>query len=140
MFRLRFAYLVEEGEISTQDAEEFKNFIDYSSHLTFTMYLYGRLGQLPHLEGDSTYQATCRVMAKLGLDNIEIDRKTAQPYEEQFWDQYDVIMELTEQEMMNELPAFVTDPSNKAKVEALLAGRRQAAIGHDTSRKIEAAL
>lgn len=49
-------------------------------------------------------------------------------------------MELSEEEMMKELPTFVTDPTNKAKVEALLAGRRQAAIGHDTTRKIEAAL
>lgn len=96
MFKLRFAYLVEEGDISAQDAAEFQNFVDFSSHPTFTMYLYGRLGQLPHLEGDSGYQATMRVMAKLGLDNIEIDRKTAQPYEEQFWEQYDVIMELSE--------------------------------------------
>jgi hypothetical protein len=46
------------------------------------MYIYGKLGQLPQLENDSNYQATCRVMEKLGLGNITIDRKSAQPYEE----------------------------------------------------------
>ena len=62
-------------------------------------------------------------MEKLGLDHITIDKKTAQPYEEQFWEQFDTYMELSEQEMIKELPAFVTDPSNRAKVEALLAGK-----------------
>jgi len=32
-------------------------------------------------------------------------------------------MELTEEDMIKELPLFVTDPKNQAKVEALLAGR-----------------
>lgn len=49
-------------------------------------------------------------------------------------------MELREEEMHKELPSFVTDPSNQAKVEALLAGRRQAALGQDTTQKLEAGL
>lgn len=76
-------------------------------------------------------------MEKLGLDHIEIDRKSAQPYEEQFWEQYDVIQELSDEDMQSELPYFVTDPANKAKVEALIAGRRQAVLGHDQSHKLE---
>jgi hypothetical protein len=82
MFKLRFAGLVEEGEISKEDAEAFRNFVDFSSHPTMTMYLYGRLGQLPHLESDPGYQATLRVMEKLGLHLIQMDRKSAEPYEE----------------------------------------------------------
>lgn len=76
-------------------------------------------------------------MEKLGLDHIEIDRKSAQPYEEQFWEQYDVIQELTDEDMQKELPYFVTDPANQAKVEALLSGRTQAALGHDQSHRLE---
>lgn len=34
-------------------------------------------------------------------------------------------MELTEEGMMKELPLFVVDPTNKAKVEALMAGRKE---------------
>lgn len=86
MFKLRFAYLVNEGQISKEDAEHFRSFVDFSSEPTFNMYIYGRLGQLPHLEQDPGYQATLRVMEKLGLDHVEIDRKSAQPYEQQFWD------------------------------------------------------
>lgn len=136
MFKLRFSYLVQEGHISTQDAENFKQFIELANVPTFTLYLYGRLGQLPHLENDAGYQSTLRVMEKLGLHNIEINRKSAQPYEEQFWDQYDVVFELSEQEMLREIPSFVTDPSNQAKVEALVEGRR--AIAAENSRRIEA--
>lgn len=49
-------------------------------------------------------------------------------------------MELSEEEMHQELPAIVTDPSNRAKVEALLAGRRQAALEGETSQKLQASL
>ena len=38
--------------------------------------------------------------------------------------------------MMKELPAFVVDPSNRAKVEAVIEGRRQAALGQDTTLKL----
>ena len=77
-------------------------------------------------------------MEKLGLDSIEIDRKSAQPYEEQFWEQYDVIQNLSEEEMRKELPMFVTDPSNQAKVEALLAGRKNVAIPQEETHRLTA--
>lgn len=140
MFSLRFSYLVQEGQISQEDADAFRQFVDLSHAPTFNMYIYGRLGQLPHLEHDSTYQATVRVMEKLGLDHITIDRKTAQPYEEQFWEQFDTYMELNEEEMIRELPTFVTDPSNRSKVEALLAGRKKEAVGAETTERLAAAL
>lgn len=78
-------------------------------------------------------------MEALGLNRIEIDRKTAQPYEEQFWDQYDVIMELSEEGLARELPAFITDPANRAKVEALMSGRRATAIGSESTHKLASA-
>jgi protein-tyrosine-phosphatase len=74
--------------------------------------LYAKLGKLPHLQNDADFQATQRVLSKLGLDAVEIDRKTAQPYEEQFWEQYDLILDLNEEELKRELPVFITDPSN----------------------------
>ena len=49
-------------------------------------------------------------------------------------------MELSEEDMMRELPTFVIDPSNKAKVEALFAGRRREALGVENNRQIEAQL
>lgn len=69
----------------------FQRFTSLSNQPAFTTYLYAKLGKLPHLTNDADFHATSRVMEKLGLDAIEIDRKSAQPYEEQFWEQYDVI-------------------------------------------------
>lgn len=85
MFKLRVAFLVQEGEISQEDADAFRKFTSLNSQPTFSIYLYGKLGQLPHLENDAGYQATVRIMDKLGLDQIKIDRKSAEPYEQQFW-------------------------------------------------------
>ncbi len=73
-------------------------------------------------------------MEKFGLDHVEVDRKSAQPYEEQFWEQYDYVQELTEAEMRRELPNFVTDPSNRVKVEALLSGRKALPSADETQR------
>lgn len=89
-----------------------------------TTYLYARLGQISNIEQNTDYQASQRVFQKLNLDHIDIDRNSARPYEEQFWEQYDIIQELNEEEFRKDLPLLVTDPSNKAKVEALLEDRR----------------
>jgi len=59
-------------------------------------------------------------MKALGLDAIEFDRGTAEPLEHQFWNQFDSLYGLTEADMRKALPHFVTDPNNRAKVEALL--------------------
>lgn len=77
-------------------------------------------------------------MKALGLSHVEIDRKSAEPYETQFWEQYDVLFELSEEGLARELPAFVTDPANKAKVEALIAGRKGTQIGQETTHRLEA--
>ena len=44
------------------------------------------------------------------------------PLEEQFWQQFDGFFQLTESSMRKELPNFVTDPTNLAKVQALIEG------------------
>lgn len=59
-------------------------------------------------------------MEALGLNEIDMNKLTAQDYEGQFWDQFDIIMELSEEGLEDAMPYFITDPSNKAKVEALL--------------------
>ena len=74
----------------------------------------------------------------MGLGHIEFDRKTSMPYEQQFWAQFDILSELTEEKMIKEIPTFVTDPSNQAKVEALFAGRKKEAVGAEQTKKIEA--
>ncbi len=51
------------------------------------------------MESDPGYQAAVKVMDKMGLGLIELDRLTPMPYEQQFWEQFDVVMNLSENEM-----------------------------------------
>ena len=133
MFKLRFAYLVQEGKISESDAASFRNYVDFNGGASFTTYLYSQLGLIQKGED---FEASQRVLEALGLSKVEISRKTAQSYEEQFWDQFDVIFELSEDGLQREIPAFVTDPSNKAKVEALISGRKFGSVP-ETTQKLE---
>ena len=62
-----------------------------------------------------------RVLDAMDLKDIELNPSiTTMPVEEQFWHQFDGFYQLTEKSMRKELPHFVTDPANLAKVEALL--------------------
>jgi hypothetical protein len=63
-----------------------------------------------------------KVLKTMGLDAVEFNHNTAQPLEEQFWDQFDGVFNLTEAEMRSDLPLFITDPNNRARVEALIGG------------------
>ena len=130
---MHFGYLVEEGKISEADAAAFREYVGFAgANSTFTSYIYAKLGLIGKDEG---FEATSRVLEALSLHRIDVDRKSAQPYEEQFWEQYDVIMELSEDGLARELPAFVTDPTNKAKVDAIIAGRK--GFVQETSERLQ---
>lgn len=136
IFRLRFAQLCEAGEISDEDAQAFNKWVGMTGQPSFNIYIMARTGKLDHLQNDPGFQASMRVMEAMGLGSIEFDAYTARPVEEQFWEQFDGVYELTEKEMRQELDHFITDPSNRAKVEALLAG--QAAAKADETRQLTA--
>jgi len=73
---------VESGQITQEDAANFESFININNSLSFNMYIYGKEGKLPHLENDPEFQSSKKVMEKLGLSPIEIDKTTAMPYEQ----------------------------------------------------------
>lgn len=125
-FRLRFATLVQNKEISEADANAFSKWVGMTGTPTFNIYIMARTGKLDHLSGDEGFQATMKVLKAMGLDAIEFDHNSAQPLEEQFWEQFDGAYQLNEAEMRADLPVFVTDPNNRAKVEALIGGRSDA--------------
>jgi hypothetical protein len=107
--------------VSQSDADAFVKFIGLTGTPAFNTYIMARNGLLSHLDNDEGFKATIRVMDAMGLDAIEFNDKTAQPIEEQFWEQFDGVFGLTEAGLKEDLPYFVTDPSNQAKVEALFA-------------------
>lgn len=77
-----------------------------------------------------------RVMDTMGLGAVDFNHTTAMPTEEQFWQQFDGVYELTEAEMKRELPNIVTDPSNLAKVNALLEGHTQQIKAEEQTRQL----
>ena len=139
MFKVKFATLGENGDITKEDAKNFENFLDMAGVPSLNAYIFAKLGHFKHMEGDAGYEAAKKVMEKLGLSDIEFNKHTSMPYEQQFWEQFDIIMQLSEEEMMRELPLFVTDPANKSKIEAILEGRRKE-FDQESTKAISAGL
>ncbi len=111
-----------DGEgISRADAEAFNRFVGLNGSPAFNIYIMARNGKMEHLKDDAGFQATMRVLTAMGFDTVEIDHKSAQPLEEQFWEQFDGMYDLSEENMKTDLALFVTDPTNRAKVEAIIA-------------------
>jgi len=135
-FRVHFARAVEAGRISEADADAFVRFVNLNNAPSFNIYILGRTGKLDHLAHDEGYAATMRVMDTLGLNAVQFNHKSAQPVDEQFWEQYDGVYQLTVSDMRRELPNFVAEPSNRAKVEALMNG--QPALEQETTVKLAA--
>ena len=120
-FKLRFAEKVEAGIISEEDAANFTRFVGSVNHPTFSLFILAKAGKLTHLERDEGYQSTMRVLDAMDLKDIQFNpHTTSMPVEEQFWHQYDGFYQLTEKSMRKELPHFITDPANLAKVEAMI--------------------
>lgn len=120
-FRLKFAQLIDGEGITQADAEAFNKFVGMNGSPAFNIYIMARQGKLKHLAEDAGFQATMRVLTAMGFDTVEFTNKSSMPLEEQFWEQFDGMYDLSEKEMKQDLDLFVTDPNNRAKVEAILA-------------------
>lgn len=90
------------------------------------------------MENDEGYLATDRVMKAIGMQEIPMSNLTAEPFEEQFWSNFDGQFGLTEIQMREDLPYFITDPSNRMKVEALMDGRTDAALEQEETQQLAA--
>jgi len=75
-------------------------------------------------------------MTAVGMNQIEFNTKTAEPYELQFWRNLDGIYQLSEIGMKKQLPYFVTDPSNRMKVEAILQGQENAHLDAEETQTL----
>jgi len=109
------------GAISQEDHDISNKWVGMTGHPSYSLYIMARTGQLDHLNDDPGYQATLRVLNAIGFGAISFQPHTsAEPNEEAFWNQFDNIFKLSEQSMHEELPKFVTDPTNRAAVEAMM--------------------
>merc|ERR1712127_245801 len=95
-FNIAFANGVETGAISEADANAFKTFVGMQSAPCINVWIMAKSGKMDHLKDDEGFQASMRVMSALGMDAVEFNFKSAEPLEEQFWQQFDGMYELTE--------------------------------------------
>lgn len=120
VFKNTIAEACKAGKISEADHAAFDRFVGLSKTPSFNLFIMAQQGKLNHFKGDEGFEAANRVWNALGLNKIEFNSKTAEPVEEQFWQHFDLMFNITEAGMMKELPFFCVDPSNRAKVEALM--------------------
>lgn len=134
VFKSRFSVLVEDGTFSEEEARAVKGFLDMTGTPTVNLYIYAKLGHLEHLQNDDGFKATQKMFNALNLNLIEFNTNSAQPYEEQFWEQFDAVFQLTEDTMRQELPYFVTDPTDLDKVNALFKNESSQVAEETTAR------
>lgn len=114
---------IEKGTVTGEDAGAAKKFLSAGNHLSLTQYALGKLGLRPELESDEGFLACDRVLSAVGMTQIPFDTLTAEPYDCQFWANFDGQFQLTEVGMREEIPKFIADPGNRAAVEAIMEER-----------------
>mmetsp|Transcript_1807 Transcript_1807/g.1253 ORF Transcript_1807/g.1253 Transcript_1807/m.1253 type:complete len:140 (-) Transcript_1807:185-604(-) len=72
-----FANLVQEQQISQEDADAFSKFINLNNIPTVNLFIYAKQGQLKHLEGDEGFEAAKKVLKQLGIYDFELTQKSA---------------------------------------------------------------
>ena len=103
-----------------------------------TPYVLAKQGLRPDIAGSDDFAATDRVMEALGLNEISLDKTTAEDYESQFWSNFDGVYNLTEVTMREEIPYFITDTSNRMKVEAIMEGRAAEQVEAEETQQLGA--
>lgn len=129
VFKQAVAKALEAGKITESDQANFDRFVGLSKVPSFSLFILAHQGKLDHFRGDEGFEATKKVFKAIGFGKLEFNPKTAEPVEEQFWRCFDHKFNITEEGMRKALPHFCVDPSNRAKVEALL-GHEHEKIAH----------
>jgi len=126
---------VTDGSVSSEDAAAAQRFLGSSGrHLSVTNFVYAKAGLRPDVAGTDDFAATDRVMSAVGMNDVALSLTTAEDLETQFWNNLDSSYNLTEAGLREELPYFITDPSNRMKVEAIMEGRQDALAAEEHQR------
>ena len=119
-FQIRVKHLIETGELDQEDLDRAKPFFDSNGLPSANMYYLAQKGKLGDLTNEPSYLSFEMVLAALGLDSSPTS--SAEPYEDQFWNRFDNVFELREEQMEQDLPLFVTDPAEQSRIEAIMDG------------------
>ena len=124
--------------VDAEDAAAAQKFLGASGkHLSVSSFVFAKAGLRPDVASSSEFAATDRVMSAIGLNAVALSKNTSEDLETQFWNNLDASYNLTEAGLREELPYFITDPSNRMKVEAIMEGR-QGALGAEEHQRLNA--
>lgn len=115
---------VNSGKLSSDDADSTLRFLGNKHHMSVSQYVLANQGLRPDLVNDNSYQATERTFKAINL-GLNLHKLTAEPFESQFWSTFDHQFALTEVDMREKLPQFISDPSGRSRVEALMQEKTQ---------------
>ena len=132
--KAKISNAVETGKITAEDMATAVKFLGGNKNLSVTQFGMAKNGLRPDLATEEAFLTTDKVMTAVGMNKIPADLKTAEPFETQFWNNFDGQFNLTEISMREELPYFITDPSNRMKVEAIMEGRADALEAEETKQ------
>jgi len=132
--KAKIANAVETGKITAEDSATAVKFLGGKKNLTVAQFVMAKNGLRPDLASDESFLTTDKVMTAVGMNKIPYDTTTAEPYEVQFWGNFDGQFNLTEIQMRDELPYFITDPSNRMKVQAIMDGIADALEAEETKQ------
>ena len=87
--------------------------------------MYTKAGLRKDAANDEGYLALDKVMEAIGMNKISWNQDTAEDPESQFWNNVDNTYNLTEVQMREDIPLFLTDPNSAMKAEAIMDGREE---------------
>lgn len=127
--RSRIEAAVASGDVSQADADAANRFLCNKDRGTSRLahvnnYVLAKTGARPDLANDEGFLAADRVLQAINL-NLNLNNLTAESYESQFWNSFDVQFGLTEIGMREALPTMIGDPSNRLRAEAIMEERTQ---------------
>jgi len=68
--QLKFSTIVEAGEVTEEEANEANKFLDLKGITSLNLFIYIQLGKLQGFEGHAGYEATKKILDKIGLNGI----------------------------------------------------------------------
>jgi len=127
---------VSDGAVSADDAAAAQRLLGARHHLSVSAFVLAKQGLRPDIAESEDFTATSRVMEAIGMNDVELTATTAENYEDQFWSNFDGVYNLTEETLREEIPYFVTDTSNRMKVEAIMEGRAQETLETEDTQQL----
>ena len=128
----KIAEAVNAGKITQGDSDTAVKFLGGKRTLNVAPFVMTKTGLRNDLAETEEFLTTDKVMSAIGMNTIALTKPTAESFESQFWSNFDGQFTLTEIGMREELPVFITDPTNRMKVEAIMDGRADALDAEET--------